>query len=122
MRRIDASGGEATRLVEVDELGFWPSFLPDGEHFFYLSEIERENGPGADNLGIHVASLAAPSERRLLLPISSRALYSDGYLLYISEGALTAQPFDLETRALAGDAVVLEGDLDAFILPRIMKD
>ena len=112
--RVDATGGELTRLFEREEFGFWPSFLPDGEHFLYLSEIERGTGHGADNLGIHVASIAEPSQRRLLLPVSSRALYSDGYFLYVNESALMAQPFDVDTLSLAGEGAVLADRLDYF--------
>jgi dipeptidyl aminopeptidase/acylaminoacyl peptidase len=112
--RVEESSGEATRLPELDGFALWPSFLPDGEHFLYLGEIERGQGQGHANLGIHVASIEDPSERRLLLPVSSRAIYSEGYLLYVDDGALMARPFDLEDLTIAGDAAVLEDDVQYF--------
>jgi len=114
VRRVDAGGGELTRLSDGDEFGYWPSFLPDGEHFLYLSEIERGKGTGVDNLAVYVASLTEPSQRRLLLHTSSRAIFADGHLLYVNDSALTAHPFNVETLALEGEAVVLEDHLDYF--------
>jgi Tol biopolymer transport system component/tRNA A-37 threonylcarbamoyl transferase component Bud32 len=112
--RVDAAGGALKPVADAEEFGFWPEFLPDGDRFFYVSEIEPGVGRGADNLGIHVRSLSDPAFRRLILPVPSRAIFADGYLLYVSESALMARPFDPETLAFAGDPVVVANGLDYF--------
>ena len=112
MLRVDP-GGEPTRIGE-SEFAFWPSFLPDGEHFLYLCPIEKDGGTGFENLGIFVAPLEKSSERRLLLRVSSRAIFADGYLLFIRDGLLMAQPFDLDELALSGEASVLADGLIYF--------
>src|SRR5207248_134861 len=71
----------------------WPSFLPDRNHFLYL-------GRG----GISMASLDAP-ESKLLLKAVSSAAYAQGYLLFVREGTLMAQPFDTKRLEMAGDAI-----------------
>jgi len=112
--RLDAAGGAAAPVAPVEEFGFWPYFLPDGDHFLVESEIEPGAGRGGSNLGIHVRSLSDPSFRRLLLPVPSRAIYADGYLLYVSESTLTARPFDPRSLEFTGEPAVLADGLDYF--------
>ena len=38
-----ADGGELTLVREETEFGFWPSFLPDGDRFLYLTEIGEDH-------------------------------------------------------------------------------
>ena len=98
--RVSASGGVASAVTKLDEGARrrqershrWPSFLPDGNHFLYLG------------VGIRVASLDAP-EGKLLLQADSNAVYSQGYLLFMRERTLMAQPFDTKRLEMAGDAV-----------------
>ncbi len=98
--RISASGGVASAVTKLDEGARrrqehshrWPSFLPDGNHFLYL---------GA---GIRVASFDAP-EGKLLLKGAYGAVYAQGYLLFVLEGTLMAQPFDTKRLEMAGDAI-----------------
>ncbi|HSC29129.1 MAG TPA: protein kinase [Vicinamibacterales bacterium] len=112
--RVDAAGGTPTPVAPIEEFGFWPAFLPDGDHFLYETEIRPGAGRGASNLGIHVRSLSDPSLRRLLLPVPSRVIYADGYLLYVSESTLMARPFDPRALEFRGEPVVLADGLDYF--------
>lgn len=110
--KVDAAGGKPTRLTVLDasrherqhEL---PSFLPDGRHFLYLgiSEIPEESG-------IFVGSLDDPPERQNKQRILANgfgayfAPASDGgpgWLLFLQEGTLVAQPFDPKKRELTGN-------------------
>jgi Tol biopolymer transport system component len=102
--RLDAGGGIPVAVPESVAFANWPYFLPDGRHFLYLGVIQEGEGAGALNLGIFVASLDAVSERRLLLPVSSRPLFMDDHLLYVRDSILMAQPFDLDSLVLTGDA------------------
>jgi Tol biopolymer transport system component len=64
-----------------------PSFLPDGQHFLYLAQ------PG--NV-IYLGSLDS-KERKRLLTADSRAVYAaPGFLLFVRQGTLLAQRFDLK--------------------------
>ena len=110
--RVDP-GSEPTRVGER-EWAFWPAFLPDGEHFLYLGTIQEDATSSVENLAIFASSLEQPSERQLVLRLSSRAIFADGYLLFIRDGLLTAQPFDLDELALTGEASVLADGLVYF--------
>jgi serine/threonine protein kinase/Tol biopolymer transport system component len=98
--RVADTGGAPAAVTSLDparqETGHvFPTFLPDGEHFLYLTLSTDQ-----DAQGIYVASLSggAPS---LLLPGRFRATYAEpGYLLYVRNGTLFAQGFDARTRQL----------------------
>jgi len=107
--RVTSSGGTPTPVTQLDSSRFesshrWATFLPDGRHFLYLAA----NFTG--RLGynsIYLGSLDSP-ERRLLLSAIANASYVDpGYLVYLKEGTLVAQPFDWKHGALSGEPRVL---------------
>ena len=96
--KIPASGGipaVATSLKQSTETQShrWPSFLPDGKHFLFATDD-----------GIGVGSLDS-TDSRIILPVKSNAAYSSGYILYITDGNLVAQPFDLNHQTVSGAAV-----------------
>jgi len=109
LHRVSAAGGTATPITLRDEAGkevqaFWPSFLPDGRHFVFVSAVQQEDGGFAPN-GIWVASLDSGQAHRLL-DTSSYAEYAPpGYLLYARDGALLAHPFDAAKLRLRGEPV-----------------
>jgi len=102
--RIPAGGGEPKPVTTLDKSREdthhrWPSFLPDGRHFLYLAR-----GPQQAKNAVFVGSLDG-SEVQQLVSADSPAVYAaPGYLLYVREGTLVAQPFDAEKRRLTGDA------------------
>jgi Tol biopolymer transport system component len=110
VRKVSASGGEpfvvdlAAVPGEISRL--WPSCLPDGRHFLYLS-LAAEGKPAE----IRVASLdGGPSSR--VATADSMALYApaSGHLLFVRGSTLVAQRFDPRTFGLFGDpAPVGEG-------------
>jgi eukaryotic-like serine/threonine-protein kinase len=79
----------------------WPQFLPDGRHFLYLAMNARFG-----QAGIYIGSLDSAETERIL-DTDFRAEFVAGYLLFVREGTLLAQPFDATARRLAGDAVPL---------------
>ncbi len=88
---LDASAGELSHR--------WPSFLPDGEHYLYVSTPAR---PGGHPL--YVGSLS--SDRRVHLgEVGSGAVYSSGHLVYVSKQTLEARPFDLHSLDWNGEAL-----------------
>lgn len=102
--QVAATGGQAVALgpFAADEISQSnPRFLPDGDHFLYYA---RNADSGND--GIYIASLSVPGERKLLLPsVGYAACVPSGYLLYVVENTLMAQPFDMKQLALTGQAV-----------------
>jgi eukaryotic-like serine/threonine-protein kinase len=107
--RVSASGGASVLLTELvkernEGAHSFPEFLPDGRHIlFYVLGGEQE--------GITVA-LDSP-ERRLLIPHAWRAAYaSPGFLLFLREETLLAQPFDAAHARLSGEAVRIAEKVD----------
>jgi Tol biopolymer transport system component len=82
----------------------WPFFLPDGRHFLYLGTSHAGGDPSAN--GVYFASLEG-GEPRLLMPGDSNALYANGQILFHSQTALMAQPFDPVAGQLLGDPAAL---------------
>jgi Tol biopolymer transport system component len=105
--RVSASGGgELTPATELDasrkeQSHRFPHFLPDGRHYLYLA-----TGSDARDRAMYVGTLGS-KERRVLQGIAAEAKYSSGHLVFVRDGALMAQPFDLKRLALHGDAFPL---------------
>jgi len=105
--RVSASGGPIEQVTTLDksrgETAHWrPQFLPDGKHFLYFARAEP-----AQNSGIYVASLDS-KDRKRVLDLEVPAAYAEpGYLLFIRESVLTAQPFDPKELRVSGEPVVV---------------
>ncbi len=108
--RVSVNGGSATPATKLDDsrkegTHRWPFFLPDQKHFLYLA---RALGPGSatqtGSEGIYVASLDG-KENKLLVRAVSSAAYAIGYLLFVRDSTLMAQPFDLGRLETTGDAI-----------------
>jgi Tol biopolymer transport system component len=99
--RVSSAGGVptgATTLGQGEAVHMRPFFLPDGQHFLYRASTGSGSGP------VYVTSLKS-AERKLLLNVdSSNVAYSEGYLLFLRETTLMAQPFDAQRLVLTGDA------------------
>jgi eukaryotic-like serine/threonine-protein kinase len=105
--RVSASGGTVSPVTTLDrengETRHWaPFFLPDGRHFLYVAIGTRSSGPAAVN-GIYVAALDS-KERKLLVPGGASPRYALGFLLFLRDQTLLAQPFDVEGLELTDDA------------------
>ncbi len=103
LQKVSASGGvpSAATVLGQGELGnIRPSFLPDGRHFLY-STIAPRSGSGGP---IYLGSLDSAERKLLFNATSANALYTQGYLIFLRETTLIAQPFDARSLALTGDA------------------
>jgi serine/threonine-protein kinase len=104
---VKAGGGPVTAVTALDStLGEAthrnPHFLPDGVHFLYLA---RRAGAGkGEEPTIYAASIERPGRTRVL-GVASNVAYASGHLLYVSDGNLVAQPFDLRRRVVSGAAM-----------------
>ena len=102
-----------TALESDKDLGShaFPWFLPDGRHFLYTS---RQTG----NVPVRVGSLDEPRKPgKIVAQASSSALYANGFLLYVRETTLVAQPFDLKSLETAGEGVLLAEGIPSYVQP-----
>lgn len=99
---VSSNGGTPRAVTTLAGLGRetghqWPQFLPDGRHFLYTALGRRP-----DDAGIYLASLDSPS-RTLLLKSTGRAVFAPpGHLLFMRDGSLVAQRFDVSAARLEG--------------------
>jgi eukaryotic-like serine/threonine-protein kinase len=106
--RVSARGGAVTQVTVVDRSKgesehYWPSFLPDGVHFFYVATVAEE---GRDRRHVVFVGSTADATVTRVAEVESRMTYSPtGHVLYGQDGALLARPFDLRTYQLTGDPV-----------------
>jgi serine/threonine protein kinase len=107
VHRVSASGGQDTPMTTLnpatgETTHRWPYFLPDGRHFLYLAGTPftpRENSGNS----IMVGSLDS-KESKLLFHSHANAIYAAGYILFLRQNTLMAQPFDTKRLELTGDA------------------
>ena len=111
IQRVSAAGGTPAPVTTLDssrqqDFHAWPCFLPDGKHFLYFA-----HSANPENSAIYVGSLDS-KDTKLLLNASSFILYSPpGYLLFVRERTLMAQPFDADRLELTGDAFPIAEDV-----------
>ena len=108
--RVSSAGGVPTVVTKLDPATGetnhrWPHFLPDGRHFIYTASTGA-CCPAPKPATIRIGSLDEPAIATLLQTESSVS-YASGHLLFARDETLMAQPFDLETRQLKGDAFPL---------------
>jgi hypothetical protein len=100
--RVSATGGDAKPLrplAQGEAAQWWPEFLPDGKHYLYLSL-----GKAPEQQGIYVASLDS-NDRTFIVASNTQAAYlQSGQLLFTRGSVLMAQPFDIGSLKLSGDA------------------
>jgi Tol biopolymer transport system component len=108
LSRVPARGGPATPIpaIKAADQGaapVWPQFLPDGRHFLYWTRA------GAyDASGVSLGSIDPGFTPRRLLESESHAVYAPpGVLLFIREGSLMQQPFDLGRLQVTGEPALV---------------
>jgi eukaryotic-like serine/threonine-protein kinase len=85
-----------------------PYFLPDGKHFLFVQRSTQES------LGnLYAASLDGGTAQKLLSS-GSNVSYSNGYLFYMKDGTLTAQPFDASGLRLNGRAIPIAESVEYY--------
>ena len=110
LTRARASGGEpaaptggefrfegAFPLVPGTSNYRFPQALPGGQHVLFYAT--------GQNAGIYVSRLDRPAPHRIIE--ADAAVYTSGQLLFVRQGSLFAQPFDLSRERLTGTAVSL---------------
>jgi eukaryotic-like serine/threonine-protein kinase len=106
LKRVPDGGGTPEPVpglaISADAVGqYWPAFLPDGKHFFYL-EWGYPRPASHDNT-VWIGSL--DGEKPQPLPLTSTNVqYASGYLVFNQDGDLFAQEFDPARLQLKGTA------------------
>ena len=86
-----------------------PYFLPDGDHFlFNARDVQGAVGSASSLEG---ASLSGERARQVL-ERGSNVQYAGGYLLYLRDGVLVAQPFEAKSMQLSGQPMPVAEKLD----------
>jgi Tol biopolymer transport system component len=117
LRRVPATGGDARFALKPDAAAreirlSWPVFLPDGQHFLYLS-ANSDNAKA----GIRIGALDS-TETFPLAPGEQQVFYAaPGYLLFPRQRTLFAQPFDARKLRLTGDAAPIAEGVGGSALP-----
>ena len=106
--RVAASGGSVTAVTALNHSSsevahVFPWFLPDGRHFLYTAMSNDVN-----NSGVYIGDIESKNDsgnQRRIVSTVSNAVYVPGYLLFLRDRTLIAQPFDAGKTITTGDAV-----------------
>ena len=123
--RCSSVGGPVSEVTRIDAtkgegLHVFPSFLPDGRHFLYLS-VSRM---APEKSGVHLGSLDeepdAPRRDRLLATGFGAAYVrgkgaSTGHVVFLQDQTLYAQEFDERSLQLRGQPVSLAHPVGSFL-------
>ena len=106
IRRVPASGGTAVDLIKAADVKSaqvgWPAFLPDGKHFLFLAIAPKVN-----ESMYRIGSLDS-KETQPFAPAQSQITYVEpGYLLFLRDRTLVAQPFDAKALKTTGEPIPL---------------
>jgi serine/threonine protein kinase len=111
--RLSAGGGPSTLAIALDpsrqEIAHnFPQFLPDGRHFLFIAWSTQ---PEYDDM-LYVGSLDSQARTAVLKSDSNATYVPPGYLLFVHEGALVAQPFDAKSFRATGEPVSIVEQID----------
>jgi serine/threonine protein kinase len=110
LMRTSAEGGESkpfTTLKSPEVSHQYPSFLEGGRSFLYFVA-------GADVSGTYIASLDNPIGRRIVESDSTATYDGAGHLLFVRQGTLYAQSFNVSTGEVSGAALPVASGVAMF--------
>ncbi len=99
--KVPASGGEPQLVTKgnAPTAPFWPSALPDGDHFIFFSTGSSKS---AQKQGIYVGSLSTQESKLISSEIVGNTQFASSRLYYVRDRSLMAQSFDLKRLQLTG--------------------
>ncbi|HJZ82238.1 MAG TPA: protein kinase [Pyrinomonadaceae bacterium] len=105
--RVSSAGGVAVPITTFDEARQevshkFPQFLSDGKHFLYLAQSVQ-----AENTGIYAGALDSKETKRVLSTRAKAAYMPPGYMLFLRDRTLMAQPFDAGNLQVTGEPLPL---------------
>src|SRR5262249_28587638 len=104
--RVSAAGGMPVPEVKKDEkvvaqIG-WPEFLPDGRHYIYMVLAQKPED------SVYKIGELDSKETKPLTNAQTLVTYAPpGYLLFVRDRTLVAQPFDVKALKTTGEPVPL---------------
>ena len=103
LTRVSAAGGVSSPATKVSQEGSaeahrWPSFLPDGKHFLYQVDW-------VGTAGTYIGSIDGRESKLLSQELTGNVQFVGGYLLYVRNSSLMAQPFDPERMQFTGEPI-----------------
>jgi Tol biopolymer transport system component len=109
---VSSAGGAVSlvsRLETATETSHrFPQFLPDGHHFLYYVQGTPESH------GIYIGDLDGSRSRRLVDVDSAPVYESSGHLLFVRQGTLFAQEFDVTHLELKGKPFSVADHITSF--------
>ena len=117
--RVSSAGGQPmplTRLAAGHTVHHFPSFLPDGRHVLFHVAASSN-----DLDGTYVASMDTGESKRVL-GADSGAIYDrrSGHLLFVRQGTLLAQSFDLKTLTLADEPLPVAEQVESVVYSGVL--
>ena len=107
IHRVAAAGGTPTVAVKLDsarketQIG-WPEFMPDGRRFIYMAINQK-----VDDSAYRIGQLDS-TETKPFAPAQTMLTYAPpGYLLFVRDRTLVAQPFDAKAMKTTSEPVPL---------------
>jgi Tol biopolymer transport system component len=116
---VAASGGVPTPVLKPDPARHerrlnWPFFLPDGRRFLYLQR-------SFDGIG-HLTLAESGRPPREVMRVESSVQYVEpGYLVFVREGALVGQRFDLSRGTVTGAPFSIAEQISIFLSTTVAR-
>lgn len=115
LQSVSDGGGTPVEITKGDSSGQAytdrdPYFLPDGKHFLFVRRARNSGSIYAASLDSSVAKQGGDIQQ--ILTNGSNVAYSDGYLFYVKQGALTAQEFDPSSLTFRGKPVSIASNVE----------
>ena len=109
---VSSAGGAPEAIIKPDpsrgERVVWPSFLPDGRRFLYLSQLPNITGQ------LMLGARGRPP-RPIVSAVSNVQWVDPDYLVFAQEGVLVAQRFDLASERTVGAPISIAEPVDRFL-------
>jgi len=110
--QVSSAGGPVSEVTHFnkqrnEDSHRWPWLLPDGRHFvFYMSSTLTQSGSNERDqvAGIYLYDRKT-GKQTYLLHTDTGAQYANGYLFYLRQENLMAQPFDPSSGTFSGNPV-----------------
>jgi Tol biopolymer transport system component len=112
--RVSADGGASvavTKLAADERTQRFPQFLPDGRRFIFFARTTTGHG-------LYLGSLDSLETKRLLDADGKAAIVPPDTVLFVRNGALLAQHFDLANMTPRGNPVPVAGKVAADLITR----
>ena len=115
LQSVSDGGGTPVEITKGDSSGQGytdrdPYFLPDGKHFLFVRRAKDSGSVYAGSLDSSVTKQGGDIKQ--ILSNGSNVAYSDGYLFYVKEGAVTAQEFDPSSLTFKGKPVSIASNVE----------